>query len=106
MKASQSVESFSRRWQTPCEKHWAQLHRTRERPTGRNIHLLRTATRRLLAVLDLFCAVDSTHKTRATRRKLRRLIVATGAARDARVQLKLFGTLAVLHYPRSTTRRA
>lgn len=94
MKASRSVERFSRRWQTSWEKHGDQLHRTRQRPTGRNIHLLRTSTRRLLAVLDLVCAVDSTPKTRATRRKLRRLIAVTGAARDARVQLKLFATLA------------
>jgi CHAD domain-containing protein len=56
--------------------------------------LLRTSTRRLLAMLDVARAVESNRGIRTTRRRLRHLLNATGAARDARVQLKLFGELA------------
>lgn len=73
--------------------HRRLVRRTRRRPGAARIHELRIGTRRLLARLELVRALAPHPGLSRARRRLKRLLGATGEARDARVQLRLFERL-------------
>ena len=73
--------------------HRRRLRQTRRRPDAARVHALRIGTRRLLARLELVRQLAPPAGLPRARRRLKRLLRATGAARDARVQLRLFERL-------------
>lgn len=81
-------------WERERRRHRRLLRQCRCRPTGKNIHDLRIATRRLLAYLELLGTGSSLRVLRRARKKLKKLLRLTAPARDARVQLHLLDRLA------------
>lgn len=74
-------------------RHQRLLRQTRRQPGAKRVHALRVGTRRLLARLDLLQILDASPERRRARRRLRRLLRATGPARDAHIQSRLFAEL-------------
>lgn len=90
-----SAVQFAFSWKTACEEFRRIFRASRRRPSGKNIHALRTRTRRLQAHLDVVRAATTAPGTAfaVAHRSLKRLMRTTGPARDARVQVKLQATL-------------
>jgi|CXWL01.1.fsa_nt_gi CHAD domain-containing protein len=81
-------------WERERQRHKRLLRQCRRQPSGRNIHDLRIATRRLLAYLGLLRTVSSLRVLLRSQKKLKKLLRLTAPARDTRVQLRLLGRLA------------
>jgi len=74
--------------------HQRLLRQTRRQPGAKRVHALRVSTRRLLARLEAAPALGSGPDAAPARRRLRKLLHATGPARDAHVQARLLAQLA------------
>jgi CHAD domain-containing protein len=91
------VRSLAERWR----KYEARLRDAHGRPTEKNIHDLRVATRRLLASVTLAAALLPGKTLRRVRRELRRRLGTLTTLRDCQVQLlevrRLVRTYPILH---------
>lgn len=84
---------FAASWNSQVRRHRRLLGHCRRQPSGKNVHELRIATRRLLARLQLSHPEPLPPALQRGRRQLKQLMDATAPARDARVQLHLFERL-------------
>jgi CHAD domain-containing protein len=77
-------------WEAHRRRYRSAYLDCRRNPTEQRVHRLRVSLRRLLAHLDALAAAAAPPAVRQTRKKLRSLLQATAAARDAQVQCRLF----------------
>ena len=88
---AQSLERhLATSWEAHRRRYRSAFHDCQRNPTEKRVHRLRVSLRRLLAHLDALGAEAAPIAARQTRRKLRSLLQATAAARDAQVQCRLF----------------